>query len=46
MTMIYDPIPFVKLVQKTLVGDHDLITGIWVKIFIINLHNLQMLFML
>ena len=46
MTMIYDPIPFVKLVQKTLVGDYDLITGIWVKIFIINLHNLQMLFML
>jgi len=41
--MIYDPIPFVKLVQKILVGNYEHIMGIWGKIFIINLHNLQML---
>jgi len=43
MTMIYDPIPFVKLVQKNLVGYYEPIMGICLKIFIINL---QMLFML
>jgi len=37
--MIYDPISFVKLVQ-------NIIMGICGKIFVINLHNLQMLFML
>jgi len=44
--MIYDLIPFVKLVQKILVGNYKLIMDICGKIFIINLHNLQMLFML
>ena len=44
--MIYDPIPFVKLVQKFLVGNYESVTGIYGKIFIINLQNLQMLFML
>ena len=44
--MIYDPIPFAKLVQKILVGNYEPIMGICGKIFIINLHNLQMLFML
>jgi len=28
MTMIYDPIPFVNLVQKFLVGNYDPIIGI------------------
>jgi len=28
MTMIYDPIPFVKLVQKSLVGNYEPIMGI------------------
>jgi len=46
MTMIYDLIPFVKLVQKILVGNYEPIMRICGKIFIINLHNLQMLFML
>jgi len=46
MTMIYDPIPFVQLVQKILVGDYELTMCICGKIFVINLHNLQMLFML
>ena len=46
MTMIYDPIPFVKLVQKILVGNYVPIVRICGKMFIINLHNLQMLFML
>ena len=46
MTIIDDPIPFVKLVQKILVGNYQAIMGICGKIFIINLHNLQMLFML
>ena len=46
MTMIYDPIPFVKLVQKILVGSYEPIMGICGKIYIINLHNLQMLFVL
>ena len=44
--MIYDPIRFVKLVQKILVGNYEPIMGICWKIFIINSHNLQMLFML
>jgi len=44
--MIYGPIPFVKLVQKILVGSHERIMRIFGKIHIINLHNLQMLFML
>ena len=45
MPMIYDPIPFVKLVQKF---DWKLRAhyGYCGKILIINLHNLQMLFML
>ena len=46
MTMIYDPIPFVKLVQNILVGNYEPIMRICGKIFIINLHHLQMLFML
>jgi len=40
MTMIYDPIPFVKLVQKCVVGNYEPIMSIFGKIFIINLHNL------
>jgi len=40
MTMIYDPIPFVKIVQKMLVGNFEPIVGIFGKIFTINLHNL------
>jgi len=46
MTMTYDPIPFVKLVQKFLVRNYEPIIGICGKICMINLHNLQMLFML
>jgi len=46
MTMIYDPIPFVELVQKILVGNYEPVMGICGKIFIFNLHNLQMMFML
>jgi len=46
MTMIYDPIPSVELVQQILVGNYKPTMGICVKIFIINLHNLQTLFML
>jgi len=46
MKIIYDPISFVKLVQKMLVGNYEPIMGISEKIFIANLHNLQMLFML
>jgi len=46
MRMIDDPIPFIKLVQKNLVGNYELIMGICGKIFIINLHNLQILFTL
>jgi len=45
MTVVYDPIPF-KLVQKILVGNYEPIMRIFGKICIINLHNLQMLFML
>jgi len=45
MLMIYEPVPFVKLVQTTLVGKHEPNMGICGKIFIINLQNLQMLFM-
>ena len=44
--MIYDPIPFIKLVQKILVGNYEPIMRICGKIFTNNLHNLQMLFML
>jgi len=39
----YDLIPFAKLVQKIFVGNHEPIVGICGKIFIIHLHNLQML---
>jgi len=46
MTMIYDPIPFVKLVQKFLIGNYEPTMRICGKIFILNLHNLQMLLML
>ena len=46
MTMIYDSLPFVKLVQKYVVGNYEPIMRICGKIFIINLNNLQMLFML
>jgi len=46
MTMIYDPIPFVKHVQKTLVVNYEPVMCTYRKMFIINLHNLQMLFML
>ena len=46
MTMIYDPIPFVKLVLIILFGNYEPIKGICGKIFIINLHKLQILFML
>ena len=46
MTMIYDPIPIVKLVQKCLIGNYESIMGICVKIFLTALHNLQMLFMM
>jgi len=44
--MTYDPIPFVMLVQKNLVGNYEPVVGICGKIFLINLHNLQMLFTL
>jgi len=46
MTMIYDRIPSVKLVQKNLVGNYEPIMGNCGKMFRINLHNLQMLFIL
>jgi len=46
MTMIYDPIPFVKLVQNFLVENYELIMRICGKMYIVILHNLQMLFML
>jgi len=46
MTVTYDPIPFVKLVQKILVGNYEPIMGICGKIFVINLYNLHMLFIL
>ena len=46
MTIIYDPIPLAELVQKNLVGNYESIMRICGKIFIIDLHNLQMLFML
>jgi len=46
MTMIYDPIPFVKLGQKILIGNYEPIMRVCGKIFIINLHKLQMLFIL
>jgi len=46
MTMIHDPIPFVKLVEKNLFGNYEPIMGICGKIFIINLQNLLMLLML
>jgi len=31
MTMIYDPIPFVQLVRKILVGNYEPIMGIFGK---------------
>jgi len=34
MTMIYDQIPFAKLIQNILVGNYKLILGICGKIFI------------
>jgi len=40
MLMIYDPIPFVKLVQKFLVGNYEPIMRICGKLFLINLLNL------
>jgi len=47
MTVIYNPIPFVARSKKFgLVGNYEPIMRISGKIFIINLHNLQMLFML
>jgi len=46
MTMISDPNPFVKLLKKILVGNYEPIMRICGKIFVSNLHNLQMLFML
>jgi len=46
MRMIYNPISFAKLVQKILGGNYEPIMGIFEKIFIVNLHNLQMLFLL
>jgi len=46
MTMIYETIPFVKLLQKIIVGNYEPVMGICGKIFIINLQNLQTLFML
>ena len=46
MTMIYDPISFVILVQIFLVGNYEPIMRMCGKIFIINLQTLQMLFML
>jgi len=44
MTMTYEPIPFVKLVKKIWVGNYGPNMRICGKI--INLHSLQMLFML
>jgi len=46
MKMIYDSISFVKLVQTNLGVNYEPIIGIGEKIFITNLHNLHMLFML
>jgi len=46
MTMIYDPIPFVKLVQKCIVENYEPIMRICGKIRIIILHNPQLPFML
>jgi len=43
MTMIYDPIRFVKLVQTIFVGNSKAFMSICGKIFKSNLHNLQML---
>ena len=45
MTITDDPILFAELVQKILVGNYEPIMGIFGKIFTINLHNVQMLFM-
>jgi len=45
MTMTDDPILFAELVQKILVGNYEPIMCIFGKIFTINLHNVQMLFM-
>jgi len=46
MTMIYDPILFVKLVQKILGTNYEPTMGIHGKMFIINLHKLKMVLML
>ena len=46
MAMINDPIPFLKPVQKIWVGNYEPMIRFCRKIFIINLHNLQMLFVL
>ena len=41
MTVVYNPIPFVKLIQKFFHGNYEpIIMGICGKIFIIYLHNL------
>jgi len=45
MTIIYDAIPFVKLVQTILIGSYEPIVGICGNIFVINLHNLPLLLM-
>ena len=44
--MTDDSIAFVKFIQKKFVRNYKPIVGVCGKIFIINLHNLQMLFML
>jgi len=44
MSMIYNLIPCVKLVQNILVGNYERTIRIFGKILIIHLHNLQMLF--
>jgi len=46
MTVIYNRIHFVMLVQKNSVGNYEPIMRIWGKIFVSNLHNLQMPLML
>jgi len=46
MTMIYDPIPFVKLTQNFYLETTSLLWVFEEKYLGCNLHNLQMLFML
>jgi len=41
--MIYDPVPFVKIVQIILIEKHEPIMGFCGKILIIKLQNLQIL---